>query len=114
MQLRRLGEKLDEYRSVIIYLNFKGATHIYIYTDMVATSGDIITSFPTVKRWVAGFKKGRKNVDDEPRWGHPSTASTQENIDRMHQMIIFVRRLTIRSIAMAIRISNRRAENIFS
>ena len=103
-----------EYRAVIKYLNLKGLTPTQIHDDMVIILGDDAPSFATVKRWVADFKRGRSSIEDEPRSGRSSTASSQANIDHVHQMVMNDRRLTIRSIATVIGISHERVENILT
>ena len=65
-----------------------------------------------MKKWAAEFKRGRKSLEDDPRSGRPSTATTQENIDRIHQMVINDRRLTISHSANVISISREQVENI--
>ena len=87
------------YRGVIRYLQKKGLTTKEIHTDMVSTLGDDASALSTVKKWAAEFKKGRESFEDNPRSGRSSTATTQENIDRIHQMVINERRLTISHLA---------------
>ncbi|XP_041349431.1 protein GVQW3-like [Gigantopelta aegis] len=103
-----------EYRAVIKYLNFKELTLMQIHADMVSTLGNSAPSFATVKRWAAEFKRGRKSIEDEPRSGRPSTASTQEYINPVHQMVMDDKQLTIHSIAAAIGISHERVKNILT
>ena len=55
---------------------------------MVSTLGDDAPALSTVKKWAAEFKRGRESPDDDPRSGHPSTATTQENIDHIDQMVM--------------------------
>ena len=100
------------YRGVIRYLQKKGITTKEIHTDMFSTLGDDAPALSTVKKWAAEFKRGRESLEDDPRSGRPSTATTQENIDRIHQMIMNDRRLTISHLANVISISRERVENI--
>ena len=79
---------------------------------MVSTLGDDAPALSTVKKWAAEFKRGRKSLEDDPRLGRPFTATTQENIDRIHQMVMNDRRLTINHLANVIGISRERVENI--
>ena len=89
---------------VIRYLQKKGLTTKEIQTDMVSTLGDDALALSTVKKWAAEFKRGRESLEDDPRSGHPSTATTQENIDHIHQMVMNDRRLTISHLANIISI----------
>ena len=56
--------------------------------------------------------RGRESLEDDPRSGRPSTATIQENIDRIHQMVMNDKRLTISHLANVISISRKRVENI--
>ena len=100
------------HRGVIRYLQKKGLMTKKIHTDMVSTLGDDTSALSTVKKWAAEFKRGRESLEDDPRSRHPSTATTQENIDHIHQMVMNDRRLTIRHLANVNSISCKRVENI--
>ena len=45
------------------------------------------------------FKKGRKEVEDGPTPGRPSTSKTAENIERVNTLVRSDRRLTVRMLA---------------
>ena len=90
------------HRGVIRYLQKKGLTTKEIHTDMVSTLGVDTPALSTVK-WAAEFKRGRESLG--PRSGHPSTATTHKNIDRIYQMVMNDRRLTISHFAKVISIS---------
>ena len=62
---------------------------------MVSSLGDDALASPTVKKWAAEFKRRMESLQNDPRSGHPSTATTQENIDRFHQIVMNERQLTI-------------------
>jgi histone-lysine N-methyltransferase SETMAR len=79
-------EKL-EYRAVIKFFYLKGKTPIEIKVELDSVYGDAAPSFTTVKTWVAEFKRGRTSIFDEERSGRPKTATTDEMIDYVHQMI---------------------------
>ena len=65
-----------------------------------------------MKKWAAEFKRGRESLEDDPRSGRPASATTQENINRVHHMVMDDRRLTVNQIADAVAISRERVENI--
>ncbi|XP_018049472.1 PREDICTED: histone-lysine N-methyltransferase SETMAR-like, partial [Atta colombica] len=44
------------------------------------------------------FKSGRESVEDDERSGRPSTSKTDENINKMREMLINNRKLTIREL----------------
>ena len=97
---------------VIKYLQKKRLTTKEIHADMVSTLGDDAPALLTVKKLAVEFKRGRESLEDDSRSGRPSTATTQENIDRIHQMVMNDRRLTISHLANVISISCERVENI--
>ncbi|GBP94942.1 hypothetical protein EVAR_86560_1 [Eumeta japonica] len=49
--------------------------------------GDEAPCKTTIYNWIAEFKRGRVNLSDEFRDGHPSTAVTNKNIDVVLSMI---------------------------
>ena len=100
------------HRGVIRYLQKKRLTTEKIHTDMVSTLEDNARALSIVKKWAAEFKRGRERLEDDPRSGRPSMATTQEIIDRIHQMVMNDRRLTINYLASVISISRERVENI--
>ncbi|UYV72817.1 hypothetical protein LAZ67_10000876 [Cordylochernes scorpioides] len=50
------------------------------------------------KKWVAAFKLGRINTEDEHGPGRPVKSVTQENIDKIHYLVMLDRRMTVRQI----------------
>ena len=100
------------HRGVIKILQKKGLTTKEIHTDMVSTLGNDASALATVKKWAAKFKWGRESLEDDPKSGCPSTATTQKNIDHIQQMVMNDRRLTISLLANDISTSRERVENI--
>ena len=76
------------HRGVIRYLQKKGLMTKKILTDMVSTLGNDTSALSTAKKWTAEFKRGRESLEDDPRSGHSSTATTQENINHIHRMVM--------------------------
>ncbi|UYV67193.1 hypothetical protein LAZ67_4004296 [Cordylochernes scorpioides] len=56
-------------------------------------------------KWHKAFKEGRKEVADEPRSGRPTTARTDENVDRVLEVLRTDRRLSIQQIADTLHMS---------
>ena len=83
------------------YFQKKELTPKEIHAGMVANLEDDTLALSTVKNWAADVK----SLEDFPRSGHPSTSTTQENIDCIHQMVIDYRRLTVNHIANVMSIS---------
>ena len=77
-----------------------------IYPDMVATLGDDVPALSTVKKWAAKFKRVRESHEDDSRSGRPASATTQENIKCVRNMVKDDRRLTANQIADAVAISS--------
>ena len=101
------------HRGVIRYLQKKGlAPPKDIHADMVATLGDDAPALSTVQKWAAEFKRGSESLEDDPRSGRPAKATTQENINRVHHMVMDDWRLTVNQIANAEGISQERVINI--
>ena len=55
---------------------------------------------------------GRESLKDDPRPGHPASATIQENINHVHHMVMNDRHLTVNQIADAVAISHERVETI--
>jgi len=101
-----------EHRAVIKYLQKKGLTPKKIHEDMQETLGTSAPSYAMIKKWVAEFKRGRESIEDDPRTGRPATSTSQENVNKICDMIMEDRRLNIREIAETVGISYERTQNI--
>ncbi|XP_076035341.1 protein GVQW3-like [Oratosquilla oratoria] len=76
---------------------------------MVSTLRDNAPSYSVVKKWADDFRRGRESLEDDPRQGRPATVTTQEIIDKIHDMSLTDRRLIKRFIATELGISQERA-----
>ncbi|UYV76563.1 hypothetical protein LAZ67_14001162 [Cordylochernes scorpioides] len=56
-------------------------------------------------KWHKAFKEGREEVADEPRSGRPTTARTDEDVDRVLEILRTDRRLSIQQIADTLHMS---------
>ena len=70
-----------------------------IHEDMTATLGESAVSYGIVKRRFCTFKCGRTSCEDEHSGGTPRTVTTPENINKVHDIVLQDRRITIRGIA---------------
>ena len=60
------------------------------------------------------FQDGREDVEDDERPGCPSTSTTDENVEKVQEMFMSDRRVTIREVAGDVGISIGSCCEIFS
>ncbi len=53
----------------------------------------------TIKNWFNEFQRGRTSVFDEPRPGALKTATTEDSVKKIHDLVLADRRLKVREIA---------------
>ncbi|GFS76258.1 histone-lysine N-methyltransferase SETMAR [Trichonephila clavipes] len=82
--------------------------------ELDSVYGDSAPSFTTVKVWASEFKRGRKSMGDIERSGRPITATTDENIGKVHQMVLDDRRIKVREIAEVMNLSKERVCHILN
>jgi len=63
----------------------KSAKETHIMLKLVY--GDAVVTMKTVYKWFGRFRNGCESVEDEERSGCPSTSKTQENVERVSEMI---------------------------
>ena len=92
--------KMDkiEYRSIIKYLFLKGNKPMQIKDELDSVYGDSVSSFTIVKFQAAEFKSGCKSLGDDECSGRQKTATTDENIAKVHQMVLDDCRIKVREI----------------
>jgi len=61
--------------------------------------GDQCLSRSQVFERIKKFKEGKEYVGDDPKSGRPSTAKTQENVEKVARIVRGERRLSIREIS---------------
>ena len=66
---------------------------------MIKFYGDTARSFITVKTWAAEFKRGKTRIFYKDRSAGRKTATTDEMIDYVHEIVINHCRLILREIA---------------
>ncbi|XP_025160565.1 histone-lysine N-methyltransferase SETMAR-like [Harpegnathos saltator] len=67
---------------------------------------------PTVEKWFAKFKRGEMSIEDDARSGRPKEAVTDENIKKVHKIILNDRRVKLIDIAETLKISKERVGHI--
>jgi len=86
----------EQYRSVIRFLFLEGKSRSEIKERLDAVYGDSSPSMATVKNWFNEFQRGHTSVFDEPHPGAPKTATTEDNVTKIHDLVLADRRLKIR------------------
>ncbi|KAG5346679.1 SETMR methyltransferase, partial [Acromyrmex charruanus] len=66
----------------------------------------------TVKYWFREFRGGRNSTTDEVRSGRPSDAVTEDNVKKIHEMVLADRKVKVRELADATKISTERTRHI--
>jgi transposase len=97
-----------EYRAVIKFFVKEGLTPKEIYSKFIKVYGDSSSSFSTLKKWAAEFKRGRTSLEGDPREGSPKSATTPEIIQQVHDMVLDDRRMKVHEISETIGISKER------
>ena len=95
----------EQYRSVIRFLFLEGKSRSEIKERLDAVYGDSSPSMATAKNWFNKFQRGRPSVFEEPRPGAPKTATTEDNVTKIHDFVLADRRLKVREIAETVGIS---------
>ena len=62
---------------------------------MLATLGDNALAYSVVKSWLAKFKRGRNNVEDEHRSGRPKDAACTEKVQVANDILKEDEHLTV-------------------
>ena len=96
----------EQDRSYVLYRTLLHSSTSDIHTDLVNIRGDCAPSFRTVQRWVQTFNEGQCNISDQPRSGRPTSAITDELVDRVEAVIHEDPHATLDEIADEVGISH--------
>ncbi|XP_018058121.1 PREDICTED: histone-lysine N-methyltransferase SETMAR-like [Atta colombica] len=77
---------------------------IELRLELLSRLVSVVHTHDTLKKiavyeWHERFKSGRESVEDDERSGKPSTSKTDENINKVREMLINNRKLIIRELA---------------
>jgi transposase len=97
-----------EYCPVIKFFVKEGLMPNEIHSEFIKVYGDSFSSFSTIKKWAAEFKRGRTCLEDDPREGRPKSATTPEIIEQVHDMVLDDWRMKVCEIAETTRILKER------
>ena len=81
---------------------------------LTKTYGESAISKKRVYEWYKRFQDGREDVEDDERAGRPRTSTTDENAEKVKEMVINDRRITFREFADDFGISIGSCHEIFS
>jgi len=81
---------------------------------LVQVYGDSAVKKAAVYKWVKRFSEGRESVTDEERSGRSATSRTEDNIEKVYQIVRENRRLTVRSIAEQVNIDRETVRKILT
>lgn len=91
-----------EQRAVIKYYTKLGKQATKIETKLCKVYGDNTPSYSAITFWVREFKRGREELESDPRSGRPSTAVTEETIDATQKLVYADRRIKVKEIEAAL------------
>ena len=74
--------------------------------------GDRALPKSTTYYWYKFFKDGRERVEDKERLGRPSTSTDDDHIQKVKDLVLVSRRLTIRDIVDEIGVSKESVNSI--
>ena len=77
-----------EQRINIKFLVKPGKNGSEIHQMLQQVYGEDALKGRTVFKWVQRFREGREDPKDDSRSGRPSTSSGNENIDRVHSIVL--------------------------
>jgi transposase len=77
----------EEQRSAIRFLWSEGVSGAEIHRRLSAQYGNSVSPQGSVYEWIDKFKNGRKSVTHEEGAGRPSTATSDDNIERVREGI---------------------------
>ena len=96
----------EEQRSVIRVLWSEGVSEAAIHQRPSVQYGNSVLLQRSVYDWIEKLKNGRTNVTHDKGAWRPSTAITEDNIERARDVVLLDRRLTIDDVAHVLQISH--------
>jgi hypothetical protein len=94
-----------EYHTVTTFFVKEGLMPNETHSKFIKAYGDSSPSFSTIKKWAAEFKCGCTSLEDDPREGHPKSATTPDIIEEVQDMVLDDWWMKVHEIAKTIGIS---------
>ena len=102
-----------EYKRAIICFHWmEGLTQEQSHEKLVKVLGDMAPSRTTVFNWFAEFNRGRRSLKDEDRTGRPISATSEENVSKVRELVENDRKVTYHQIAEVLMIGNSSIQTI--
>lgn len=108
-----MSKKIDQ-RICVKFCVSNGITATKTLEMMQIAFGNNTLSRTQVFNWHKSFKEGRVDVEDEPRSGRPSTATDDNHVTKVRELVLENRRLSVRELATALGISAMSAHAILT
>jgi len=81
-----------------------GKTFTETFPMLQQAYGEDCVSRTQCHEWHQLFKSGRKSIEDEPKFGRPSTSMDDDHVEKVIAVIHQNRRLIVREVAEEVRI----------
>ena len=85
-----------------------------IHEDMVQKLRGDSPSYATAKHWSAKFNRGRISVKDEAQSGRPRISTCVEIVQKIYDVVLAERRVSMRHIASTVGISQERVHSVLT
>ena len=95
----------QEYRAVIRYCMLRGLSPAEAHNEMLGACGEARSSLSAVRRRHREFSRGKASLARDTGSGRQPEASSNENFNAVHAMIVNDRRVTIKHMAEMIRLA---------
>ena len=96
----------EEVRTIIKFSFLLGKSASAMHEELAQDLGEEAASgLSTVKRWSTKFREGNTEITDGTRSGRPTTATTDDNVRIMQELLAEAWRLAVQEISLEVGIS---------